>query len=384
MGSKLTIENTESISSDDINKSDESGLAVEAVDSQEEISHPFDPEAIKIRTVPILAAQLVSRIEYGGLNLTPDFQRLRGIWDEKRKSRLIESLLLRIPIPVFYVAADKNDDWSVVDGLQRMSTINGYVTGEFSLRQLEYLTWLDGQKHSELPRALQRRISETQLIVNIIEPGTPPEVMFNVFVRINTGGMTLNNQELRHALHPGPVRELLADLAGSEEFRQATNGSIAPIRMADRECVLRFLAFYLNRPEDYNARDLDSFLGKVMDTINDMTPAERGHLIGEFKKAMRAAFTIFGSDAFRKRYDGRDNRRPISKALFEVWSVHLAYCSPDQIEQLVIHQKSLRYRFRQLMNEDDEFNAAISYTTSSPQRIQKRFKAIGKLVQESL
>ena len=169
---------------------DDASVEIEQEDSQERITHPFDPEQIKMRTVNIVVEQLVSRIRHDEIDLAPDFQRLRGIWKKERKSRLIESLLLRIPIPVFYVAADKSEIWSVVDGIQRMSTIYDYVTGKFSLTKLEYLTWLDGRKHDELPRQMQRRISETQLVVNIIEPGTPAEVMFNVFLRINTGGMT--------------------------------------------------------------------------------------------------------------------------------------------------------------------------------------------------
>ena len=137
--------------------------------------------------------------------LRPDFQRLAGIWDNTRKSRLIESLLLRIPIPVFYVAADENEIWSVVDGVQRISTIYDYVTDKFRLSRLEYLKKLEGALYTGLPRQMQRRINETQFVVNVIEPGTPPEVMFNIFRRINTGGMALNGQEIRHALHAGPV-----------------------------------------------------------------------------------------------------------------------------------------------------------------------------------
>ena len=374
------LDSMPSVSDDDDREG--TGLQEEQTASPDDITEPFDPEEVKIRTVNIVVAQLVSRIEHGGLDLAPDFQRLRGIWDNTRKSRLIESLLLRIPIPAFYVAADSNDDWQVVDGLQRMSTINDFVTGGFILNKLEYLTWLERQKHDQLPRLMQRRISETQLIVNVIEPSTPPEVMFNVFLRINTGGMTLNQQEIRHAVHPGVIRPYLRELADSEEFLTATDNSIAKRRMADRECVLRFLAFYITSPDNYTTHDLDSFLGKTMDYINGMTAEELGVIAKDFKKAMRAAHAIFNDDAFRTRYDRDDRRRPINRALLEAWTVLLARCSLEQIDQLIYRQKKLRYKFRQLMTQDVEFDRAISRSTGDPRNVRKRFHAIGELLRE--
>ena len=364
------------------NDGDESGLEIEQEDPQGKITEPFNPEQIKINTRTLLIEQLVSRIKYKEIDLTPDFQRLRGIWDMERRSRLIESLLLRIPIPVFYVAANENDIWSVVDGIQRMSTIYDYITGEFPLNRLEYLTRLNGQKHDALPRPMQRRISETELIVNVIEPGTPPEVMFNVFLRINTGGMTLNGQEIRHALNPGPVRDYLKLLAQSSEFKKATHHSIKELRMADRECVLRFLAFYIDPPDKYATNDLDGYLGKVMKKINKMSLDDRDSLTTDFKKAMCAASDIFGRYAFRKRISMHDRRRPVSKALFESWSVQLARCSPEQMRVLIKKREDVQRRFIQLMSEDDDFNNAISYSTGTPRRVRKRFQAIKQLVEE--
>src|SRR5277367_4407318 len=92
-------------------------------------------------------------------------------------------------------------------------------------------------------------------------PGTPEEVMFNIFRRINTGGLTLNGQEIRHALHKGPVRGFLKTLAASDEFQRATDYSVKTERMADRECVLRFMAFHIDPWEEYASNDLDGYLG---------------------------------------------------------------------------------------------------------------------------
>ena len=361
----------------------DSGLEQEQEDSSE-IRQPFDPEKIKIRTVNIVVDQIVSRIKHDEVDLAPDFQRMAGVWNNVRKSRLIESLLLRIPIPVFYVAADKDEKWSVVDGLQRTSTIHNYVEGRFRLTNLEYLKKLDGSCYTELPRPMQRRISETQLVVNVIEPGTPEEVMFNIFRRINTGGMMLNGQEIRHALHSGPVRDYLKELADTKEFLDATDNSIRTIRMADRECVLRFLAFHISPWEKYSVNDLDGYLGHTMKKINATDSHERIDISKNFKKSMKASFRIFGDDAFRKRYSRRDKRRPISKALFEAWGVGLARRSEDEIGILVNRRKEVISQFISLMNEDQEFDTAISYATGSPARIRKRFRAIDELIGECL
>ncbi len=358
------------------------GVEEERDDPRAAIEHPFDPSKIKVHTVPAVVGQLLARIEHDEIDLAPDFQRMSGIWNAEKKSRLIESLLLRIPIPVFYVAADEEERWAVVDGVQRLSTIRDYVAGRFPLSRLEYRSEFDGRRFADLPRAKQRRISETQFVVNVIEPGTPPEVTFNIFRRINTGGMTLNGQEIRHALNPGPVRAFLKGLAGSNEFAEATDRSIRTTRMDDRACVLRFLAFHLTRWEEYSGSSLDGHLDAAMKAINRMGQDRRIVLAEDFRKAMRAAAAIFGDDAFRKRYGPDDFRRPISMALFEAWSVQLARCSQEQLDRLVERRDEVRERFMALLNRDQEFEKAISVSTGTPRRIRKRFAAIREFVQE--
>ena len=367
----------------DIETDPDSGLETEKDDQEIRIERPFDPEKIKVRTTTIVVELLVSRLSHKEIDLEPDFQRL-SVWNKWQRCQLIESLLLRIPIPVFYVAADEQENWAVVDGVQRMSTIYDFVKDKFSLNQLEYLSLFEGRKYSDLPRSMQRRIVETQLVVNIIDPSTPEDVMFNIFRRINTGGMTLNGQEIRNALHRGPVRQYLRTLAESEDFLDATVRSIRTTRMADRECVLRFLAFYIDQWEDYGSNDLDGYLSQAMTKINRMTSEQCDEIAKDFKKAMRAACDIFGQDSFRRRYNRNDPRRPVSKALFEAWSVRLARCSPEQINRLVDRREEVKERFITLMNQDSEFDRAISYSTGLPRRVKKRFSTIEKLVEEMM
>ena len=368
----------------DVEEDQDSGVEAELDDPKLKIVRPFNPEKIRVRTTYTTVELLVSRIRHNEVDLEPEFQR-SFIWSPEQQSRLIESLLLRIPIPVFYVAADEKENWSVVDGVQRIFTIYHYVTDKFSLNRLEYLDRFNGKTYSNLPRPMQRRIGETELVVNIIEPGTPEDVMFNIFHRINTGGITLNGQEIRNALHPGPVRDYLKRLAQTEAFRKATDYSIKENRMADRECVLRFIAFYVDPWEKYDDNDLNGFLSRAMTKINNMDSRYQEELAEEFKKAMDAAHRIFGREAFRKRY-GRDDthRRPVSKALFDAWSVELARCNPQEIDRLVAKREHIIDCFIALMNSDSDFDRAISYSTGTPQRVKKRFHAIAQLITKEL
>ena len=362
----------------------EDGVDVEKEDESLPIEHPFNPEKISIATKSPTVDLIVSRIEEKEIDLEPDFQR-EQMWSHLRKSRLIESLLLRIPIPAFYVAADDEDHWKVVDGIQRLSSINSYINNAFMLRKLEYLGDFERKLYKDLPRAMQRRIKETELVVNVISPSTPVEVMFNIFLRINTGGVPLNPQEIRNALTPPHVRTYLKKLAQSDEFLKATGYSIRPNRMADRECVLRFIAFYIDHWSSYSTgnSDLNAYLTDAMRKVSEITPKERSRLAEAFKRAMDAGFRIFGQDTFRRR--GSSSRRSaVNKALLETWGVALANCSREEIAILVSNQDTIRKESVRLMSEDDDFIAAISYSTGNQKRVEKRFSAVGNLVRSML
>ncbi len=359
---------------------EEDGIEVEPEDDSP-ISRPFDPEKIKVQSSTLLIGQLASRMNHGEIQV-PTFQRRAGIWNAQRKSRLIESLLLRIPIPVFYFAADEDENWSVVDGLQRCTAIHQFVSDDFPLRGLEYLGKFESKLYRDLPRPMQRRIDETQLVVNVIQPGTPEEVTFNIFRRINTGGMTLTGQEIRHALHKGPVLEFLRELAESDEFLNATRESVNPQRMADRECVLRFLAFHLRAWSSYESRDdLDRWLGDSMHKINAMSEDDRDNVAATFKRSMTVAERVFGDYAFRKQYGVEDERRrPVNKALFEVWSVGIAgRCDRDQ-ERLMGRRAAVVDAFHRLMC-NDEFEGAVSTATGTASKVHLRFRAVGELIE---
>lgn len=372
---------------EELPKDEDESLGIDP-DEDESITQPFDPELIRVETRPMTIDLLLQRIKYEELNLAPDFQRKGGIWNTRTKSRLIESILIRIPLPAFYMDATDEDQWIVIDGLQRLTTLKMFVNDtSLKLCDLEFLTDLNNKSFEELPRNLQRRIIETQVTVYLIEKGTPSEVKFNIFKRINTGGLPLSLQEIRHALNQGKSTKFLEKLAGLPEFGKATDGSVNSKRMADREFILRFLAFSIHPYDEYKAAEFDSFLSDVMAEMNSMSEHELDALERKFSQAMIAAYEIFGNDAFRKRDQINASRKPVNKALFESWSVNLSKLNSEEIRILIERKDKLKKEFIQLMNNNEvepRFDLAISQGTGDTRKVKRRFSAIENLIQEVL
>lgn len=371
---------------------DRSGFSIDLdpVEAAQEVSYdqihePFDPEKIDVKTKNMTVDLLLARLRRGALHLSPDFQRLAGIWNDTRQSQLIESLLLKIPLPTFYAAelGDDQESWEMVDGIQRLTAIARFIepglVGKppLVLQNLEYLPF-DGKTYDDLPGGLKTRLHETEFVVHLIGHGTPDQVKFNIFARINTGGMPLTFQELRHALIPGKARTLLAELAASPEFQEATRGSVSDARMSDREMVLRFLAFRLSDPSQYRGSDLDEFLREAMVDINGLDDETIEALRQDFKHAMRAAQLVFGEHAFRKQSRGQTRRSPINKALFETVSVNLAARSPEQVKILRKNAEQVSLGLAELL-EDDGFERAVSVGTGDSSKVRLRFAELDAL-----
>ena len=356
---------------------------------QENIVEPFDPEDIDVTTRSMTVGQLLSRASSGMIDLQPDFQRRWGIWDNKKQSRLIESLLLRIPLPVLYAAENEDERWEIVDGIQRLSTITRFVMPEILksekliLSDLEYLKDYVGKDFSGLTSRMQLRLQESELVTHVIRKGTPPEVKFNIFARINTGGVTLSPQELRHAITPGKARSVLENWSNLDSFLSATDRSVRSTRMDDRELILRFLAFYISGVEEYHQADMDGFLIAAMGLINGFDDSRVETLKREFSNVMETSEKIFEKDSFRKKYSNESARYPINKALFEVISVNLAKLTEDQRRFLVAKRNQVRYEFIELCR-DTSFDTAISQGTGNVRRVRTRFEKMQSMLAEVL
>ena len=351
-----------------------SEIEEEDVSSSSIIEKPFDPKKIDITTKQMTLDLILKRLRNNEVDLETFFQRGIDLWSKTQQSRLIESILIRLPLPAFYFDGSNDNKWLVVDGLQRLSSFKNFILEkdtqkQLKLENLEYLTQYNGFTYDKLPRNLQRRIEEHEITVYIINEGTPNEVKFNLFKRINTGGLVLTPQEIRHALNQGIPAKFVTELSELQEFKVF---KINPKRMLDKDFVNRFLAFYIYTYNNYKP-DLDDFLNKAMAHIKDISENERIKIKSDFKNSMKRAIELFGEFAFRKRNElDTQKKSRINKALFEVWSVTLAKISNEEYNN--IKNK------KEYLNKD--FEKSISTATGDPRNVKKRYETVLSLIEK--
>lgn len=343
---------------------------------------PYDPSNIDISLKSLSLSLIVDRLNADEIDLIPDFQRKSGLWSEQQKSQLIESLILRIPLPAFYFDGSYNDKWVVIDGLQRLTAIKEFfVDKTLRLSGLEFVKDLTNTTFDDLPRVYTRRMLETQIISYIINPGAPVNLKYNIFKRINTGGLRLEPQEIRHALYQGFATKYLKKLADLEIFKKATGFSVKTDRMLDREFVLRFIAFYELHENNYKG-SIELFLNDAMEYLNkeyNEYTAEKFEL--KFEKVLKLNIDIFDKFAFRKMPD-IIKRRPISKALFETWTTSLARLSDEEMSMLLLKKDKLINKYMLMHQNDKDFVDSLS--SAKVYSIKKRFNDIQKLIKEVL
>lgn len=412
---------------EEYDENEATGVETEEQDSEGDgIDRPYDPAAIRVDPKTFSLRQIMDMIDEGDLDLAPDFQR-KKVWKSREKSRLIESILLRIPLPAFYFSADDDGKLRVVDGLQRLSTVHDFVRGGddkkggFPLSNLEYLgEGVADHRFGKLDSNWTRRIHQTQIFVNVIDPQTPGQVKFDIFRRLNTGGTPLNAQEIRHCMSSSKSREFLKGCAGgyrylveeaepqpfedylasggvlpaavyrkvnaaAESFGGATNWAMwNHVRMADKEVILRFCAFRMigTDLEEYGSNtNMDGFLTQATVTLDTkLSDRKLSTLAGDLDRAMRNATALFELHAFRKWPLGDDRSNPINRALFESWAVALADYEWKALEP---HKSKIIKATRTAMSKDSDYIGAISSGTGDHSRVKKRFEMARTILAEA-
>lgn len=352
-------------------------------EEKEELKIPYDADKIRVDSNVFSVFQIKRLIDRGMLDLMPAFQR-KEVWDNRRKSLLIESLMLRIPIPAFYFDEDNNSKKTVIDGLQRLSAVNSYMNGEFTLTGLQYLQEeCGGRLFDELQQKYQTRIEDAQLTVNILDSRSPKNVKFDIFRRVNTGGIPLNPQEIRNVMASDSTRHFLLLMAKSPEFLEATKKRVNDIRMDAQELCLRFIAFY-NRydPITHTITDLQKtgiMLDQCIEVLNQSTEQARNDVFSVFKASMKKCTALFGDKAFTKP----PKESIVNKVLFTSWAVVLSGY-PCTTEKLQSMQSKAVHCLRNRLQSDAEYFMSVSSSTGTKTSIKKQFETANQIMEELL
>lgn len=335
--------------------------------------YPLDTMMIRNESRTIF--DVLRRIEQGNYIMDPDFQR-DFIWGPEKQSKLIESVLMRIPLPVFYIAENEDGKMVVVDGLQRLSTFRKFLR-EGGRLTLPKQGKLNGKRFAELDNKLQNRIEDCNLTLYIIDSKAPDRARLDIFERVN-GGEPLTRQQMRNSLYMGPGTRLLREEADRPLFLEATGKSLNRAQMRDREFINRFCGFKLLPLKNYRG-DMDLFLSQTLIELNGFDQEDRLRVAHQLQTGLRNNLELFGKYAFRKHpenYSG--HRRPINASLWDVMCTGLSTYDENTIKA---NRKAILSGFYRLLG-NEEFNDAISLGTNQANKVKKRFEMANEMFSE--
>lgn len=318
---------------------------------------------------------VLRRIEQGAFVMDPDFQR-DFVWPVDKQSKLIESVLMRIPLPVFYLAEDSEGRMIVVDGLQRLVTFKRFVDNKLRLK-LKDQQDLDKKQFRDLSTKLQNRVEDCNLILYVIDAKVPERARLDIFERVNSG-VPLTRQQMRNSLYMGPATRFLKEEASTKLFMDVTGKSLNVLTMRDREFVNRFCAFHLLTASEYRGREMDEFLARVLEKMNEHDGVDLIRLSTDFRRSLSNNHKVFGRQAFRKHYAGKEDRGVINASLWDVMVTGLSRYPEDLV---ATGAERLRAGFYALL-EDEEFVRSITYGPNDVHKVKYRFEAADAMFRE--
>lgn len=318
------------------------------------------------------------------IDLSPEYQR-RNRWNDARKSKLIESFLMNVPIPPVFLNEDEYGRYSVIDGKQRLTAINEFLLGRFKLKDLEVFSELNGSSVDDLPATLMTAL-ETRATIRaiIILRQSDPDIKYQVFRRLNTGGIRLNPQEIRNSAWPGDLNTMILEESASSEFHHALGisgkGKSSIYReMRDAEFVLRFLTFR----DDWESfaggmgRRLDNFMADN----HAMPSSEVEALRREFRGAVRKSVAAFGPYVFRRWVPEKSFWR--KQVLASAYDAEIFGVMPYTEHDLRVHQERLIAELQNLFS-NREFRRAVDSATNTPTYFRERIQAMQAMVSSVL
>ncbi len=355
-----------------------------------EIQDSAKERTVRTQTVEYGMETLINKIDDELIKLDPDYQRHHR-WDDETSSRLIESLILNIPIPYIYISKDVDVDeeiegktrYTVIDGQQRLTAIHGFVKEKYALQGLKVLPKLENIKYSELPIFLKRRLEERTIKCLIIDSTLDRSVKYEIFERLNTGSLELSNQEIRNAIFRGPFNKQIKELAKLKIIKKMFY--ISPVKgekyasrekaMDDVELILRFFAFSIDVGyKNYNG-DLKEFLNNRMEMFNNLSEEKVSELGKSFLNILGLIEKQLESNWFSKYKASGSTLKITSK--FNV-SVYDAIAVAVSIEGTT--QNLTRDNLDEIFKEQ-EFASSIEGSTMDVKKVCYRIDRIRRLLQ---
>ncbi len=314
-----------------------------------------------------MVKDLVSDIKDGMIILDPDYQR-NYVWNNSKASLLVESILLNIPIPVIYASEDDNGKWVIVDGLQRLFSLQRFYDNKFKLTGLETLKELNGLKYTSLDEMIQKRLDRGELRIIVLQNDSDPNIQFDIFMRLNTGAVKLNEQELRNCLYRGSLNNLIKKIVKENEIVK----KLIPVktdRMLANELILRYLAVSEHFNKEKNI--IQNYDGRIKNLINSYMHAHKNdenNLLNQIKekveKQVDKAYAVFGELAFKKN---EKTTKP-NAALFEC--IMIAF-EDFSIEKLINKKFEILTLVKDLLN-NDAFVKTIDKATGNTEVLNSR------------
>lgn len=350
---------------------------------------------ISIRKGLMSADNLIKRVHNKEIKIEGYFQRRSQLWDQGTKSRLIETLLLDIPVPPLYFDVVTKSEYLIIDGLQRISTIYDFTSDKFSLQDLDFLPELDGKKFSELERNYQRSIEEYELTTFAVQPGTPRMVRYKIFKNINTSALILTRQEIRHAMGedetisgftPSRYMRELGELV--TKYITIPQGEVD--RMYDRELGLRYVTFRMYFYKTDYKPSMADFLDQAADNMYSYSKAKLDTYKNELETVLSVLVSIFPAEiVFSKKMiddgDGESESKKINGALFEIWTCAVAQqLLNNEAKVLISKADVIRRKTRALKTESIFMRAIDNRYSNSIEMVKTRFATITQLLKDAL
>ena len=313
---------------------------------------------------------LVTEINDGNIILDPDYQR-NYVWNNTKASRLVESVLLNIPIPVIYASEDSSGKWVIVDGLQRLHSLRRYFNDEFKLVGLETLSDLNGLKFSKLDDAIRMRLERGELRLIVLQSDSDPNIQFDIFMRLNTGAVKLNEQELRNCLYRGKLNLLVKDIIKNNPHVNQMIPSNTD-RMLANELILRYLAVSEhynradNRMEEYDGRIKNLINGYMKKHQNDEALSLDG-IRDKVETQIEKAYKVLGANGFKKNENATKPNSGLYECImiaFEEYSLEDLCAKSDKIQAMIAN-----------LLQDDKFVTAIDKATGNTEVIKTRLSS---------